>query len=98
MTSATATKPRYNPDVFHEQSLSPIADLHLEVVFLQRRFLHAQARLAEEVAVNANLQARLNRVSGALSELTQRLELGDKRAKKTKAPGQGGDSSADLRD
>lgn len=84
-TTPPTPPPRYNPEVYHEQSLSPIADLSLDFVVLQGELL--------------TMQARINRALGTLSELTQRQELGDKRAKR-KAPlrEQQGDSTAESRD
>lgn len=92
-------KPRTNPEVYHEQSLSPLADLHFDMVVLQSEFVAEQARLAEQMALNAKLQARLNRLSGSLTEFTQRVELADKRAKrKAAALARDSDSSGDSRD
>lgn len=61
---------------------TPLASLGLDCVALNTAIQELrQAQLGEEIKT-LELQARINRLQGALSDLTQRMEL---RAGKTKA-------------
>ncbi len=69
-------------DRYIDRDPTPLASLGLDCVALNtaiQELRHAQ--LGEEIKTLA-LQARINRLQGALSDLTQRLEL---KASKTKA-------------
>lgn len=69
-------------DRYIDRDPTPIASLGLDCVALNTAIQELrQAQLGEAIKTLA-LQARINRLQGALSDLTQRLEL---KAGKTKA-------------
>jgi len=60
---------------FHDGERAPLASLGLDCVALNTAIHELRrAQLAEEIKTLA-LQARINRLHGALTDLTQRLEL-----------------------
>lgn len=68
--------------IYHESDRTPLASLGLDCVALNTAIHELrQAQLAEEIKTLA-LQARINRLHGALTDLTQRMELkaGNKKA------------------
>lgn len=60
---------------FTEREYAPVADLHADLVALNTRLLALRQKQIEEEVEVVNLQVRINRLNGALSDLTQRFEL-----------------------
>jgi len=60
---------------YHESDRTPLASLGLDCVALNTAIQELRrAQLAEEIKT-LELQSRINRLHGALTDLTQRLEL-----------------------
>jgi len=70
---------------FHDGDRTPLASLVLDIVSLNDRILALRKTQMEEEIKILNTQARINRLHGALSDLTQRMEL--KAGSKKAAPG-----------
>jgi hypothetical protein len=66
---------------FTEREYAPVANVHADLVALNHKLLAVRQRqIADEVEI-CNLQTRVNRLNGVLSDLTQRFELNAARKK-----------------
>ncbi len=69
---------------FKDRNTTPIASIHLDLVAINTELLEQRKQQLEMEVKTLDLQARVNRLNGAVSDLTQRVELANK---KKAAPG-----------
>ncbi len=67
---------------FHDGERAPLAGMALDIVSLNDRILELRKAQMEEEIKLLETQRRVNRLMGAMSDLTQRMELkaGNKKA------------------
>ena len=62
-------------ETFKDRQRTPFADMHAEIVAVNHAILSLRKEQMEEEIRTLDIQARVNRLQGALSDLTQRVEL-----------------------